>query len=287
MQKIKIATDSTADIPANMRDQLGIEVLPLTIIHEGKEYKDGYDLTSEQFFNILDTSDEVPTSSCITPVLFTELYEKTYNEGYTDLILTLINSKGSSTFQGALMMRDAFYEDNPEAKDKLNIHLIDSRTYSLGYGWAVMEAAKMAAKGASVDEIKSVMQEWLDNVRPVFLPANLKFVKKSGRISAAAAFVGDALGLKPVITFENGESKIISKIRGEKKAIKEFVDIIEKERKPGTPYILITSNNKEKCEQLRTACIERLGQEPEFSTPVGCIISINTGPDFVGIIYRR
>ena len=287
MAKIKIATDSTADIPANLVKELGIEIVPLLIIHGDKEYKDGVDITPEEFYNLLETTDVMPGSSCVPPVVYAELYEKTYNEGYTDLILVSVNSKGSSTYQNTVMMREEFYEDHPEAKDKFNIHLIDSTTYSMAYGWAVVEAARKIKDGGTAQEAIDVINDWLENVRPTFLPLNLKFVKKSGRVSAAAAFVGDALGLKPVILFEDGGTKTIAKLRGEKGAVKGLLDIVEKDYKPGTPYMLVYGNNMEQFEKLKQEATERLGRAPEVVYPVGNIICINTGPDMIAIIYRK
>ena len=137
MAKIKIVTDSTSDLPKNIINELNIEVLPLVLFADGVEYRDGLDITPEEFYKIMESSESIPTSSCVPPVLYTEVYEKAYNEGYTDLILTSINSKGSSTYQGAVMARDMFYEDNPEAEGKFNIYNIDSKTYSMAYGWGV------------------------------------------------------------------------------------------------------------------------------------------------------
>ena len=287
MTKIKIATDSTSDIPQNLVDELGIEVLPLTLRANDKEYRDGVDITPEQFYEILDTSAELPASSCVAPALYTELFEKTYREGYTDLMLVSIDSKGSSTYQGSVMAKDMFYEDYPEAEGKFTIHNIDSLTYSMSYGWAVVQAARMAKNDSTVDGIINEINDWITNTRPMFVPLNLKFVKKSGRISAAAAFVGDALGLKPVITFENGESKVVSKIRGEKKLVKELLELVKSERKPDTPYMIVHGHINEQYEKFRDACTEVLGQAPEFEYPVGCVIGINTGPNILGIVYRR
>ena len=175
-------------------------------------------------------------------------------------------------------------EEHPEVK--LNIHIIDSQTYSMAYGMAVVEAARMAKDGASVEEITAHIQDWIENTRPMFVPLNLKCVKKSGRISPAAAFVGDAIGLKPLITFEDGEAKILSKVRGESKAIAALVDICKKERRPGTSYCLVYGNNLPAFEALKKACAD-FDQPPMAEYNVGCIISINTGPDMIGILYRR
>ena len=159
MTKIKISTDSTSDIPASFREELNISVLPLTILADGKEYRDGVDITPAEFYKILDEATVLPVSSQVRATEYLSLYQKVAEEGYTDLIHVSINAKGSGTYQAAVMSRDMFFEEHPEAK--LNIHIIDSRTYSMAYGMAVVEAARMANDGASVEEITAHIQEWL------------------------------------------------------------------------------------------------------------------------------
>lgn len=284
--KIKIATDSTSDIPQEFREQLNISVLPMTFTHEGKEYRDGIDITPSQMYEILDTTKTLPVSSQVSVTAYTALYTQTMQEGYTDLIHVTINSKGSGTYQAGVLAKEMFYEEHPEAKDSFRIHLIDSGTYSMAYGIGVIGAARMAQAGASVEEIMAYLEDWLAHSRPMFVPLDLKCVKKSGRVSAAAAFVGDAIGLKPMITFEEGESKILSKVRGEAKAISALVDRCMAERKPGTEYALVYGNNEEAYQKLKEACAAVMDIPPMAEYPVGCVIAINTGPNMLGILYR-
>ena len=286
MSKIRIATDSTADIPKSFREELNIAVLPLTILAGDKEYRDGVDIQPSEFYKIIDASTKLPASSQVSTTLYTQLFEETWKEGYTDLIHVTVNSKGSGTYQAAVMSRDMFYEDHPEAKETLQIHILDSMTYSMSYGIPVIEAARMIRDGASLEAVLTFLEEWLPHARPMFVPLNLKCVKKSGRISPAAAFVGDAIGLKPLITFEDGEAKILSKARGENAAITALVQTCLKERKPGTSYAIVHGYNMEALDKLRKACAEVMDQPPLTEYEVGCVIGINTGPDMVGIIYR-
>lgn len=285
MYKIKISTDSTSDIPASFQQELNISVLPLTILAEGKEYRDGVDITPQEFYKILDEATVLPVSSQVSATEYLALYRKAAEEGYTDLIHISLNGKGSGTYQGAVMTRDMFLEENPGTQ--LNIHIIDSKTYSMAYGMAVVEAARMARDGSDPEAIIAHIQDWVEHTRPMFVPLNLKCVKKSGRISPAAAFVGDAIGLKPLITFEDGEAKILSKVRGEHKAISALVDMCVKERRPGTSYCLVHGKNQETFEMLKEACAQVMDQPPMAEYQVGCIIGINTGPDMLGILYRR
>lgn len=287
MQRIRISTDSTADIPQDICEALHIPVLPLTILAGDREYRDGIDISPEEFYKILDAADKLPVSSQVASPLYTALFEQTWKAGFTDLIHVTINAKGSGTYQAGMLSRDLFFEEHPEAKAQLRIHIIDSRTYSMAYGLAVIEAAKMVLSGGhSVEQIIAHIQDWVEHARPMFVPLDLKCVKKSGRISPAAAFVGDAIGLKPLITFEGGEAKILSKARGEHKAIEALVDICMKERRPGTSYALVHGNNPEAYAKLKAACAKVMDIPPLVEYPVGCIISINTGPNMMAIIYR-
>lgn len=287
MAKIKISTDSTADIPQSFCKKLNIGVLPLTVITEdGTEYRDGLDITPAEFYQILDTAAKLPISSQVSSALYMALYEQAWKDGYTDLIHISINAKGSGTYQAAVLTRDLFFEEHPAAKQALNIHLINSKTYSMTYGIPVIEAAQMVQARASVEQITAHLEEWLAHTRPMFVPLNLKCVKKSGRISPAAAFVGDALGLKPLITFEEGDAKIVGKVRGEQKAIETLVNTCLKERKPGSNYCIVYGNNREAYHRLKEACAKVMDQPPLTDYEVGCVISINTGPNMIGLIYR-
>lgn len=286
MTKIKISTDSTADIPQSFCEELNISVLPLTVVADEKEYRDGVDITPQEFYRIIDASKKLPVSSQVASVLYTELFKETWKAGYTDLIQVTINSKGSGTYQAAVLSRDLFYEEHPEAREQLSIHIIDSQTYSMAYGIGVIEGAQLVRQGASVAEVIAHIEEWLAHTRPLFVPLNLRCVKKSGRISPAAAFAGDAIGLKPLITFEEGEARIIGKVRGERKAIAALVEQCRKERRPGTNYALVYGSNQEAFSALKEACAQVMDLPPIAEYPVGCVIAINTGPDMIGILYR-
>lgn len=286
MARIKFTTDSAADIPATLRDALNIQVLPFPIAMGDREYEDGFDFTPQEFYQMLLACPQIPTHAQLTMYIFTRCFEAAWQDGYTDLIHTSINSKASSTYSNAITAREEFYEDHPEARDSFRIHILDSVGYTMTYGWPVVQGAKMAAAGAGSQEIVDYIQDWLDHVRVIFAPLDLRFAKKSGRISAAAAFMGEALGLKPLMTFENGESKVLSKVRGEKAVISSLVDMCKKERQPGTPYLLIRGNNAEQSEKLLARCRQELAEDPAMEYFIGGVISINAGPNLVGLIYR-
>lgn len=286
MARIKFTTDSAADIPVSLREELSIQALPFPIAMGDREYADGFDFTPEEFYDMLLSAPQIPTHAQLNPYVFEELFEQAYEAGCTDLIHTSINSKGSATCSNAFQARGDFYRDHPEAEETFRIHIIDALNYTMGYGWAVVQGAKMAARGAEAREIVDFIQDWVDHVRVVFAPLDLRFAKKSGRVSAAAAFVGEALGLKPVMTFTDGESKILAKVRGEKAVAAKLAEMCRNERRPGTPYLMIRGNNAEQSEKLLEVCRQELGEEPALSYHIGGVIAINAGPNLIGIIYR-
>ena len=244
MARIKFTTDSAADIPAPLREELDIQVLPFPIAMGDQEFSDGFDFTPEEFYDMLLAAPQIPTHAQLNPYLFTEVFEAAYAAGFTDL------------------------------------------NYTMGYGWAVVQGARMAAGGAAPQEVAAFIQDWVDHVRVIFAPLDLRFAKKSGRVSAAAAFVGEALGLKPVMTFTDGESRILSKVRGEKAVLTRLVELCKSERRPGTPYLMIQGSNVEQSEKLLEACRRELGEEPALCYRIGGVIAINAGPNLVGVIYR-
>lgn len=238
-QKIKFVTDSASDIPRSLREELDILVLPFPIAMGAREYQDGVDFTPAEFYDMLLASPHIPTHAQLTPFVFSQCFEEAFRQGYTDLIYTSINSKGSATHQNALQAREEFYEDRPEAKDTFRIHILDSHSYTMAYGWAVVQGARMAREEKPVQEILTYIQDWISHARVLFAPLDLRFAKKSGRVSAAAAFMGEALGLKPVMTFEGGDSKVLTKVRGEKNVIPTLLEMCQKTREPNTPYLVV------------------------------------------------
>lgn len=287
MRKIKIVTDSACDIPKELEERYGILILPFTIIVGDQACLEREDFTNQEFYQILATSPKIPSTAQYTSMQFLEAYEAVWAEGYTDLIYTAINSKGSATHGNALMAREEFFEQHPEAKGEFDIYVVDSRCYTIGYGYPVVEAAKKAQKGASPAEILAYLEDWFASCRIYFAPYSLEFVRKSGRVGCAAAFVGELVGLKPIITFEDGESKTVSKVRGDRAVIPALVKLAKERMIPHTPYCIVGGSSAERLEEMDAEARKVLGYPPSMSTTVGAAISINAGHNVVGIIIKE
>lgn len=284
---IKFLTDSAADIPAKLCKELDIDVMPFVIVAGDKEYRDGVDFPPQKFYDFLVAQEKIPTHSQLTAFDFCERYERLWAEGYSCVIYTAINSKGSSTYQNAVMAVDEFFEDHPEAKDDFRIFVVDSKIYTMAYGWAVVQAARMAQGGASPEVCVAAIEDWCRHVRVLFTPMDLSFAKKSGRISAAAAFLGDKLGLHPIMTFEDGESKVLSKVRGDRNVIPTMIKMCQKGIAEGSPYLMIHAQNKELNKRISKEFADAMGEKAIMEFFLGGVIAINAGPNVIGVIYRE
>lgn len=288
MSKIKIWTDSASDIPKETAEQLDIGILNFHILVDGVEYREREDFSEVQFYKILKEAKELPKTSQITQIEFMQMYEEMFSQGYSDIIYVSINSKGSGTYEAANLAKKIFFEENPQAEKKgFKIHIVDSKTYTMVYGFAVVEAARCIKEKGSVEEALRILDDWLSAARVYFSPYSLQYAKKSGRISAAKAFLGEMMGIKPIITFEDGVSKIIGKVRGESALIPELIEKMKKEMIPQTPYLLLVAESEERTEELTKTAQKIIGVPPEGVYRVGAAIAINAGPDLCAVVFKQ
>lgn len=287
MNKIAILTDSCCDLPKETIKELGIKVLPFTLTVGGESFREIYDKSTKEFYDLLETTDEIPKHSQISPITFEETYKELFEKGYTDIISVSINSKGSGTFNNSVLAKNDFYENNPEAEGKIRIYNIDSKCYTLFYGYPVMEAAKKIRRGAEPEEIVAYLEDWF-NVSAIYaVPFTLKYAKKSGRISAAKAFAGELLGLKPVIMFADGNTETVDKIRGEKNIVSKLVEIVEKNMTPQTPYIMLHGKDDTVAKEVEKELAKKTGRKAEMFGSIGAVVTANIGPDLVAVVVRR
>ncbi|MDD2954677.1 MAG: DegV family protein [Oscillospiraceae bacterium] len=284
MEKIKFLTDSASDIPQQEAEEKGITVLSIPIAVEGKGYYERVDFTNEEFYNILARCQSIPVTSHIPHLQFVEEYKKAVEEGYTHLICVTINSKGSSMFQAATAAIGMFAEEYPELAGKLEVHVVDSLCYTYSYGLAVSMAADLAREGKGCAEVLEFLDEYFARVESYFSVFSLDFAKKSGRISCAAAFVGDVLGLRPIFSIIDGEMKIVEKVRGDKNVVPHMLRLVEGRRAPGTPFFSIRAARDEVGEEMQRQTERLFGEKPGPMAYAGASITINAGPSLVGVM---
>lgn len=286
MRKIQIMTDSASDISVADEKQHNISVIPFPVTLGGKSYTSRVDFDNEGFYALMAEHDDVPTTSQITPFQFVDIYLQQARAGVTDLILVLINSRGSSTYDNSVQAIRLFHEDYPEYPD-FRVHSFDGMGYNACYGVPVVEAAKMLEAGAGVEEICAWLEDVLPRRQVYFGIYDLKYAARSGRIPTAAAFLGNKLNLKPVMKIFDREITTAAKCRGEKKLVEKITQLSLSDMEPGTPYQLIYGCDESCLEEIRAAMKEALGYEADAVYQIGAAVAANAGPRVVGVAFTR
>ena len=285
MGKIKIMTDSASDISSADEQKYSIEVIPFPITLGDKTYISRVDFDNEQFFDLMSQYDEIPKTAQITPFQFQEIYLRQAQEGVTDLIMVLINSKGSSSYNNSVLAIDMFYDEYPQYRDVLHIHSFDGMGYNALYGAPVVHAAQMCADGASLESILGYLEDILPRREIYFGIYDLKYAAKSGRIPTAAAFVGTALNLKPVMRIFDQSITTAAKCRGERKLVEKVAQMSIEDMESGAPYEIVYGNDAGCLEELRRLMVLKLGYEPSAVYQIGAAVAANSGPRVVGVSF--
>lgn len=287
MEKIKFLTDSGSDITLEQENaHENLSVLNFRVTLGDLDFVSRIEMTTQQFYEALASTEDLPKTAQLTVFEFEDAYEKAYNEGYTHILVTLINSEGSATFGNSVAAKNRFFEDHPDAKGKLEIVNIDSRSYTGGYGYPVLEAVKMAEEGKSFAEIVSYVQDVIDHLVIFFAPYSLKYARKSGRIPGAVAVVGEALGIKPVMRIYDHEIVNDVKVRGEKNLIPKIAERTMSEIVPGSPYNIVYGSVEEDAKAMAAEMTRLAGYPPVGFYQINPIVASHSGPHVVGVIFR-
>ena len=281
-KKYVVLTDSACDLPPGLAEKYEIEILNFEISVDGTRYVEREDFTFDEYYDILRKCEGVPSTALITMARFLERFQQHDDSGVEELLYVSINATGSATNDAAKMAEKEFRAERPNSKMK--IHIIDSRTYSMGYGHQVAEAARKLKNGAQMSEIVEWLEDIFSKTEVILAAFSLKFIKKSGRISAAAAFAGELLGLRPIISLTDGKSIVEKKVRGDKDVLPALMDYVES-RMDETQQYSVGGTNQAIMDELAALCTKKWKTKPFSVFKLGAAVSTNTGPDAIAIIF--
>lgn len=285
MQKVRVVVDSPCDIPDDQLALYGIEMVGVPINVDGKEYIERESFSCREFYSILENAKELPATSRVPMSVFAEKYTKLYSEGCTDIIVITINAGGSGTHESAQMAAGYFFSEHPEAAGALSIHIVDSMTYSMAYGYPALQAAMMAQSGVPAGDILDYLRDVFSRMEISLICFTLEYAKRSGRITAAAAIMGDVLGLRPIIAMIDGSTEITSKVRGDKNVMQKLLDTYRERRgSPDDTVFVVSGSIDEYGHELQSRLEEELGREiADYKS--GASIAINAGHKMVALCY--
>jgi DegV family protein with EDD domain len=282
MGKVRLVTDSTADIPEEVCLALGIEVVPLKVHFGTDTYRDGVTLRAEQFYELLTKSPVIPTTSQPSPVDFLEIYKKLLVEPDVQIISIHLSSALSGTYQSAVLAKSLL-------NDSADITTIDSKSASYGMGGWVVAAAEAAKQGKSKEECLALIQRFCEQSQLYFLVNTLEFMQKGGRIGKAAALIGSLLKIKPILSVDkDGEAYSVEKVRGQNAAVLRIIELFkQKEIAAREVRVMIAhSNALEMAERFGLLMQENFKIHSLSYTVLGPVIGTHVGPGTVAVFMQ-
>ena len=277
---VKLIIDSASDISPEKAREMGIIHIPMSVSFGEDQYLDGVELKPKQFYEMLIESDALPKTAQIPPYSFEQQYAKVIADGDTPIAIT-ISSKLSGTYQSACIAAEKF-EGKAFAVDSLNA--------SLGEAILIYYADRLIKDGLDANEITDRLNSVKSKIKVIALLDTLEYLKKGGRISAATAFAGELLSIKPVVSVIDGEVKAIGKARGSKKANNLLMEIVEKSGGIDfdMPYTLAYTGLNDDVLKKYIEDSAQLWQGKTASLPVleiGATVGTHIGPGAIGVAF--
>ena len=281
MKDYVLMTDSTIDLPVKILETLNIEVIPMTFVVEGKVFVDG-SISSKDFYAKL-RNKIVPTTSQISPSVYTEQFSKFAKEG-KDILYVCFSSGLSGTYNSALIAAKDVMKSYPECK----IVVVDSLCASIGEGVLVYEMALKKNSGAALEDLADWAEKNKLNICHWFVVDDLKHLQRGGRIPQSVALVGSMMNIKPILILDDfGKLKVVEKVRGKSKAAEYMISQIEKHAKDvclQTLYV-VHGDCEEEAKDFANKIKEKLKVKNFVIGNIGSIIGSHVGPGTLAVVF--
>lgn len=276
MSNIKLICDSLSDIPKDLINKYDIEVVPLTVIFDNKEYIDGIDLSKNDFYKMLRNSENMPKTSQGTYIQFLDTFKKYLEEG-KQIIYIGGSSTASGTFQSAVMAKNDLEGE---------IYTFDTQNLSIGSSCFVLSAAELLSEGKNIEEVINHLENIRSSVKVLFTVDTLEYLQKGGRISLAKATIGNMLNIKPILSIEDGLVKPVNQIRGKKQVISKLITLIKDnygDDLSNKRIVLGYGDNEEEIKMFKNKIEEEFKASKVECVNVGSCICAHSGPGILGV----
>ena len=284
MGRIAFVTDSVAGLPADQVKKYDVTVVPLQVIFGTESFRDGIDLTQDQFFERLKAAKTLPTTSQPSVTAFEEAYKKLLDDSNVDSIISVHVSSTvpSGTYSNAQQAAERLSSDSNK-----KITVIDSQQVYMGYGLMVINGARAAEQGKNHEEVVKLIENMKGKVQLLVLVDTLEYLQKGGRIGGAQALLGGLLNIKPILHIKGGRVEPLERVRSRRKAMERLVEIGAEAAK-GKPCQVTVGHAqaKEDAETLSKMIREKMNVKEEYTSDLGPVISTHTGPGVLGFVYN-
>ncbi len=283
MDKVAVVTDSVCCIPPELLKQYDIWVVPLLIIHEGRSYRDGIDMSPTEVYRIMRKKEALPTTSIPSPGDILEAYRQ-LSEKVESILCITVTGLQSKMFDTALLARDMAKVEFP----KTTIEVMDSRAVAGALGFIVLAAAKAAKEGASLAEAVEAAQNMKLRVNSIFMLDTLYYLARTGRIAKASAWAGALLDMKPVVEHSTaiGETTPVARPRTKSKAVRRMLEIMAERVGDSPVHIMVHHGDElEEAEKLKAQIASQFNCVEIYITDFTPAMGVHAGPGLLAISF--
>lgn len=268
-------------MPRHYEKELDIGICPLSVTIGGETYREWFDLLPEDFYKLLVSVEDFPKTSLAGPELFLEQYKNAEKDGCDAVIVFTLPAAASGTFQAANIAREMYKDDGGTCR----IETVDSKLLSYPYGYLVVNAAKMAKEGKSVDEILEKTEYIRKHYDIYFAVDSLEYLKRGGRINSVKAALGTLLDLKPILSLKGGLVEQVDMVRGSKKILPRIIQLLKSHKGDADfeKVFIGTAANPEISEKYRAKLTEEFGCTEFEDFNVGVVVGAHAGPGFSAV----
>jgi DegV family protein with EDD domain len=268
-----VVTDSTADLPQEWRERYGIDVVPLKVLFGKDTFRDGVDMTNEQFFQRLAASTALPTTSAPSPGEFAEVYRRLAKD-HDGCISIHIGAQLSATAEAARI--------GAQAVEGFKVEVIDSQTVSM----PVAFLCRVAAESESLEAASASVTQRVPKTRVLALLDTLRYLEMGGRLSRAQAMIGTMLDLKPLLLVANAEIKPVDRVRTRSRAITRMVEYFKGDL-PVEHMAVMHAQAADEAGRIAAALRQDFPEREVTVGQIGCVLGTHTGPKALGIVYLK
>lgn len=272
MKRIAIATESSANLPPEVAEQNGINVIPLSIVWQDEALADGVEITPQQFYTRLRGDSYMPTTSASTPAQMLEAFERIAQDA-DEIVAVLLPRELSSSMQAAEVARTSM--------SRVPVHIVDTRNASMAQGFVALEAARAAHAGATVDEVVARAQQMAGRVQIMAVLETLDYLRRGGRIGSASALMGSMLQIKPIVSIPPGHGSVVGLARPHTwhTAVDRMLTLVDKEVGGRPVHMAVSHGDREQdATELAEELRRRFDVRELYTTWFTPVLGAHVGP---------
>lgn len=278
MARIALITDSTASLPPELARRYNIHVIPTYVIIGGKTFLDGVDLAPGEFYRLLQEAETLPTTSQPSVGDFVELYTKLSQEA-EDILSIHLSDQLSATMSSALAAR--------KEMGAVPIHVIDSRSASMGLGFIVLAAARAVEEGKGLPQVIEAIESLIPRMNVIFMVDTLEYLRRGGRIGGASALLGSILSIKPILYLKDGRVEVLEKVRTKSRAKERLLEIVAERlgSAKGIHVAILHADALEEAQVLEDQIVRQFEPVELYVDELNPVVGTHVGPGTIGLVF--